>query len=252
MFTVAVVYVDDILLTGDNITMINDLKGALHDEFSIKDLGEAKYYLGLEVAGNESGIFLSQKKIILDMLESAGMIEAKPLSIPLDQNIKLYDSDKSGSVIDNPSFYRSLVGKLLYLTFTRPDISYSIHLLSQFMHNPREKHLTAVLRVLRYLKCTVGLGLIFPVVNNLYLQGYCDSDWGGCTFTGRSVTGYCLQLGSALISWQAKKQSVTSMSSAEAEYRALATITTEIMWLKYLIADLLVDCSKPTPVFCDN
>lgn len=105
LFTVAVVYVDDILLTGDNISIINDLKAALHDEFSIKDLGEAKYYLGLEVAKNESGIFLSQKKFILDMLESADMVDAKPLSIPLDQNIKLYDSVKSGSVILNPSFY---------------------------------------------------------------------------------------------------------------------------------------------------
>ena len=88
--------------------------------------------------------------------------------------------------------------------------------------------------------------------NDLSLQGYCDSDWGGCTSTKRSVTGYCLQLGSALISWQAKKQTVVSMSSAEAEYRALATITTEIMWLKYLLADLIIDCSKATPVFCDN
>lgn len=141
---------------------------------------------------------------------------------------------------------------MLYLTFTRPDISFSVHLLSQFMQAPREHHLKAVLRVLRYLKCTAGLGLFFPANNALTLSGYCDSDWGGCTSTGRSVTGYCIFLGSALISWSAKKQTVTSMSSTEAEYRALATITTEFMWLKYLLSDLQLSTHGAVSVFCDN
>lgn len=121
---------------------------------------------------------LNQKKFILDMLEHADLLDAKPLSIPLDQHIKLFACDKSGPLIQNPSLYRSLVGKLLYLTFSRPDISYSVHLLSQFMQAPREKHMKTVFRVLRYLKCTTGLGLFLPSSNDLVLKGYCDSDWG--------------------------------------------------------------------------
>ena len=251
-YILAVVYVDDILLTGNNVSLIDTLKAALHSAFSIKDLGEAKYYLGLEVSRSSDGIMLSQKKFILDMLQSANLLDAKPLSIPLDQHVKMYDNDKSGRLIDNPLLYRSLVGKMLYLTFTRPDISYSVHLLSQYMQAPREKHLSAVFRVLRYLKCTAGLGLFFQSNNSLVLQGFCDSDWGGCTSTGRSVTGYCLQLGSALISWQAKKQSVTSLSTTEAEYRALATVTTEVMWLKSLLADLNISTDYVVSIFCDN
>lgn len=132
------------------MSFIQDLKATLHDQFSIKDLGEAKYYLGLETARSAAGITISQNNFILDMLGDANFLNAKPLSIPLDQNIKLFDNAKSGALISNPSLYRSLVGKLLYLTFTRPNISYFVHLLSQYMQAPRFKHLQAVFRVLRY------------------------------------------------------------------------------------------------------
>ena len=194
-FVVVIVYVDDILLTGSDLVLINSLKSALHSAFSIKDLGEAKYYLGLEISRTDEGILLSQRKFILDMLETSNLLDSKPLFIPLDQHLKLYDNEKSGTLIQNPSLYRSLVGKLLYLTFTRPDLSFNIHLLSQYMQAPREKHLSSVFIVLRYLKCTAGLGLFLPAANSLRLRGYCDSDWGGCTSTDRLVTGYCLQLG---------------------------------------------------------
>lgn len=112
--------------------------------------------------------------------------------------------------------------------------------------------MSAVFRVLRYLKCTAGLGLHFPSSNDLNLRGHCDRDWGGCTVSGKSVTDFCVQLGTSLISWSAKKQTVTSMSIAETEYKALASITTEIIWLKYLLADLKVPILYHIPVFCDN
>ncbi|KAL8118202.1 hypothetical protein AgCh_015925 [Apium graveolens] len=218
---------------------------------SIKDLGQAKYYLGLKISRSDTGLFLSQHKFIIDMLSHTNLLSSKPLSIPLDQNTKLYDNVNSGALVKNSSLYRSLVGKL-YLTFTRPDISFSVHLLSQFMHAPREKYLDALFRVLRYLKCTAGMSLFFPVDTPLQLRGFCDSDWGDCTISGRFVTGFCLLLGSSLISWQAKKQTVTSQSTAGAEYHALASITTEIMWLKYLLADLLISFTYVVEVFCDN
>lgn len=152
-FTVAVVYVDDILLNGNYISFIDSLNATLYDTFSVKYLFESKYYLGLEVSRNEQGIMLSH-----DMLDSTQLLNCKPLSIPLYQHVKLYDNDQCCMLISNPSLYRSLVGEMLYLTFTRPDINYPVHLLSQFMQAPREKHLASVYRVLRYLKCTVGFG----------------------------------------------------------------------------------------------
>lgn len=130
VYVCAVVYVDDILLTGNTLPFIQDLKNALHKQFNIKNLGEAKYYLGLEISRSVAGITISQKKFILDMLGDANLLDVKPLSIPLDQNIKIFDYDKSGALISSPSLYRSIVGKLLYLTFTRPDISCYVHLLS--------------------------------------------------------------------------------------------------------------------------
>lgn len=128
-----VVYVDDILLTGNTLCFIQHLMAVLHEQFSIKDLGKAKYYLGLEISRSATGITISQKKFILDMLGAAILLDAKPLSIPLNENIKVFDIVKSGAFISNPSLYRSLIGKLLYLTFTRPYISYYVHLLIQHM-----------------------------------------------------------------------------------------------------------------------
>lgn len=110
------------------------------------------------------------------MLTQTNLLHSKPLSIPLDQHTRLYANAKSGSLVKSPFLYRSLVGKLLYLTFTQPDISYYVHLLSQFMQAPRDKHLDALFRVLRYLKCTAGMGLFFPANASLILKGFCDSD----------------------------------------------------------------------------
>lgn len=252
LFIAVVVYVDDILVTRDDLIQVSALKSMLDAKFSIKDLGEIKYYLGFEVVRNNTGIFINQRKCILDLLTSADMLDAKPLTIPLDQHTKLHDNAASGELLSNHSLYRSWVGKLLYLTLSHPDISYSVQIINQFMQNPRDKHLVAATRVLRYLKCTAGKGLLFPANNNLVLTGYCDSDWGSCPTSRRSISGYCLLLGPSLVSWQSKKQSVTSRSTAEAEYRALATTTCEVLWLHSLLKDLQVSISGPTTLFCDN
>lgn len=120
------------------------------------------------------------------------------------------------------------------------------------MHAPRVKHLDTLFCVLRYLKCTDGLGLFFPVHNDSVFRGFCDSDWGGCTISCRSFTGVCLKLGSPLIYWQAKKHIATSKSTTMEEYRALASITTDIMWLKYFLSDLHVEVINVVPIFYDN
>lgn len=180
------------------------------------------------------------------------MENCKPLSVPLDPHVKLYDADLSRPLLPSPIFYRALVGKLLYLTSSRPDISFSVQLLSQFLHAPRQAHLQAVERVLRYLKLTSYHGLFFPANSSLHFQGFSDSDWGGDPGDRKSVGWYCFLLGNTAISWRSKKPSLTSKSTCEAEYRALSDSSCEVLWLKSLLAELGVNISKLVPLFCDN
>ncbi|GJT51071.1 uncharacterized mitochondrial protein-like protein [Tanacetum coccineum] len=151
-----------------------------------------------------------------------------------------------------PSHYRTLVGKLIYLTITKPDIAFAAQLLSQFSHSPHTSHLKALQRVLRYIKLSPGQGLFFLRSNSLTLQAYCDSDWATCPESRRSITGFGIFLGHGLISWQSKKQAVVSRSSIEAEYRALADCSCEITWLNSLLQDLHIPITTPVKVFCDN
>ncbi|KAL8149357.1 hypothetical protein AgCh_006393 [Apium graveolens] len=249
-FIAVVVYVDDILLSGNDFSLIKSLKALLHERFSIKDLGAVKFYLGLEVLRNNQGFFLSQHKFIIDLLKSANMEDCKPLSVPLDPYIKLYDNDLSGPLLSTPTFYKAIVGKLLYLTSSRPDICFSVQLLSQFLH--AQAHLVAVERVLRYLKLTSQHGLFFSDKSSLTFQGFSDSDWGGDPGDRRSVGEYCFLLGSTAISWRSKKQSLTSKSTCEAEYRALSDASCEVIWLKSLLTELSVRIPKSIALYCDN
>jgi hypothetical protein len=192
------IYVDDILITGNDLKAISTLKQFLHSRFRIKDLGALKYFLGIEVSRTKRGISISQRKYTLEILKDGGILGAKLVNFPMEQNTKLSDV---GELLIDPSQYRRLVGRLIYLTITQPDIIYSVHVLSRFMHAPRRPHMEAVLCVLRYLKNAPGQGLFFPSQNDLSLRAFCDSDWAGCPMTRRSTTGYCVFLGSSLISW---------------------------------------------------
>ena len=192
---------------------------------------------------------MSQRKYALELLHSAKVLDLKPAHIPIDPIIKLNDTD--GEPLSDPSLYRTILGKLLYLTITRPDLSYAAHALSQFSHNPRTPHWKALIKVLRYIKLCPGQGLFISKAPTLQLQAFCDSDWANCSTTRRSVTGFCIFLGPNLISWQSKKQSVVSRSSTEAEYRALADCTCEITWLLSLLKDLRIKSASPVPIYCD-
>lgn len=246
----ALIYVDDVIITGTNSARISQLKRYLDAKFHIKDLGNLKYFLGIEVARSPTGIALSQRKYVLDILTESGLTGCKPVTFPMERQHKL--SLDSGDLCTDPGQYRRLVGRLLYLTITRPDISYAVHILSQFMHAPRQPHLDAAHRVLRYLKGNPGQRILLPSDVSLSLQAYCDADWAGCPMTRRSTTGYIIFLGSSPISWRSKKQTVVSCSSAEAKYRAMATTTKEIIWLLRLLKDFGVSNAAPVPLFCDN
>ncbi|XP_021986404.1 secreted RxLR effector protein 161-like [Helianthus annuus] len=229
---------------------IQATKDFLDKRFSIKDLGPLKYFLGIEVAKTNEGMVLSQRKYTLDILEDVGVPGCRPSSFPMEQNLKLDMCDKEPRVDANQ--YRRLTGRLLYFQATRPDIAYAVNILSQFVNDPRQTHMEAATRVLRYLKGTPGQGILIPKEGGVNLLAYCYSDWLGCPMTRRSRTGYLLLLGGAPISWRTKKQSVVSKSSAEAEYRAMSNAVSEILWMRWLLCELDMAPVGPTQLFCDN
>ena len=244
------VYVDDLIIAGNDLKTVTKFKDYLSDFFKMKDLGKAKYFLGIDIARGPQGMFLTQRKYALDIVAEAGLLGCKPTSTPMEQNHKLL-SDK-GAFYKNPARYRRFVGKLVYLVITRPELSYAVHVVSQVMQHPREAHWDAVVRVIRYLKGTPGQGIMLKAVSDLRLRVFCDADWAACPRSRRSLSSFIVLLGNSPISWKTKKQDTVSHSSAEAEYRSMAVALRELKWLKRLLRDLGVEHSSPMQMFCDS
>jgi hypothetical protein len=247
---ILVVYVDDIVITGSDKEGIQILINHLSSSFLTKYLGKLRYFLGIEVARSKAGISLSQRKYTLDILQDTGYLGSKPVATPMESNLKLMPDE--GEFIDDPDTYRRLVGKLIYLTITRPDISYAVSVVSQFMTNPRVPHMNAVIRILKYLKNAPGRGLFYRSSGHLRIEGYTDADWAGSPSDRKSTTGYCTFIGGNLVTWRSKKQSVVARSSAEAEYRAMAHSTCELTWLRTVLQEFGLLTQGPTPLYCDN
>ncbi|KAJ0947449.1 putative RNA-directed DNA polymerase [Helianthus annuus] len=238
VFVVLLVYVDDIVVTGNSMSEIEKVKQSLKTQFLIKDLGLLQYFLGIEVLTCDEGLCLSQRKYCTDLLTEYGMLGCKPVSVPIDQShvVNALLENNSGP-LQNITGYQQLVGKLIYLSHTRPDISYTVHILSQFMHSPTEGHLKLAFHLLRYLKSAPGKGLIFRKSRSFNLTVFADSDWAKCLVSRKSVTGFC---------------ATVSRSSAEAEYRSMCAAACESIWLKNLLSELEVNVEVPIKLFCDN
>ena len=247
--TILTVYVDDIIITGDDKEEIARLKECLGKAFEVKDLGRLKYFLGIEVARSAKGIVLSQRKYTLDLLSDVGMLGCRAAATPIDQNHKV--TAQSGQLVEKERYQR-LVGRLLYLCHTRPDIAFAVSVVSRYMHEPRSDHLEAVYRILRYLKGTPGKGLLFESNKHLVIDGYCDADWASCLDDRRSTSGFCVFVGGNLVSWRSKKQAVVSRSTAESEYRAMAQGLSEMLWTRNLLEELKILKTSCVNVWCDN
>ncbi|XP_043687457.1 uncharacterized mitochondrial protein AtMg00810-like [Telopea speciosissima] len=225
-------YVDDIIVTGSDPSMGSTLLHRLSQEFSIKDLGDLHFFLGIEVNRTAKGLLLTQSRYIFDLLTRTGMVDCKPVKTPMATTTKF--SDSGGVSMPDPTKYRSTVGALQYVTLTRPDSSFAVNRVCQFMHAPIEEHWQLVKRILRYLKSTQTAGLLIDRSSSRSLQAF----WVGYGSDQKSTGGFAIFLGPNLVSWVSRKQRTVTRSSTEAEYKALADASAELIWLESLLAEL--------------
>lgn len=187
---------------------------------------------------------------MLDFLTETGMLACKPVETPIEMNHKLGES--VDQVSTDKGRYQRLVGKLIYLSHTRPDIAYTVSVVSQFMHAPSEEHMNAVYRILKYLKSAPGRGLLFSKNGVHEIEGYTYSDWAGNQTNRRSTSGYFTFVEGNIVTWRSKKQKVVAKSSAKAKYRGMAYGVCELLWVKNVLQDLGIDYEKPMSLHCDN
>ena len=201
---ILIVYVDDIVLTGSDKEELERLKRRPRAEFEIKDLGTLKYFLGMEFARSKEGIFVNQRKYVLDLLGETRQLGCKPVETPIVPNIKLLPS-KDNEVKDKERYQR-LVGRLVYMSHTHPDIAFAISMVSQFMHACGQQHFDIVYRILRYLKGSPGRGLLFKGCGHLQVEAFTNADWAGSVVDRRSTFGYCTFVGGNLVTWRSKNR----------------------------------------------
>ncbi|XP_068328140.1 uncharacterized mitochondrial protein AtMg00810-like [Pyrus communis] len=246
---IVLIYVDDLIVTGNNVEEVHSLKLALQSKFAIKDLGTLKYFFGNELATSQQGLFLNQRKYIPDLLKESGLMDCKPVCTPLDNKLQLTTHSEA---LSNVTKYRRLVRKLIYLTITCFDISYAVSIVSQFMHAPTLVHMQIMNRILRYLKGSVGRGLLMTKNDSTTAMGYTDAGWAENSLDRKLTTGFCTFVGGNLVTRRSKKQSVVTRSSAEAKYQAMASPVCELIWLKSLLFDIGFPSNEPMSMFCDN
>jgi hypothetical protein len=242
-------YVDDIIITGNNSTAISDIVSQLSAVFELKDLGLLRYFLGLQIDYRKVGLFVHQHKYVSDLLHKFQMSDCKTAPTPIATTPPL--STDHDATLSDPTPFRSLVGALQYATFTRPDIAFAVNRVCQFMHKPSTIHFVAAKRILRYLKGTLHKGILFQP-GPLALTAFTDADWAGDPSDRRSTSGIIVFLGHNPITWLAKKQHTVSRSSTEAEYRSLATGAAELAWIRQVLCDLKLFLPSAPLIWCDN
>eukprot|EP00253_Pinus_taeda_P033015 PITA_33015 len=247
------VYIEEALgyeKKGNDDYRIKNVKSVMKEEFEMTDMGLLRYFLGIEVDQNENGILISQVRYVNEVLGRFNMQECKAMITPMVMGLKLSKEDNSKDF--DPSLYKSIVGSLMYLTAIRPDIMFAVSLISRFMERPKEAHWQASKRILRYVKGTKILGILYTLSECSDLVGYTDSDWAGSIDDRKSTSGYVFHMGSGTISWASKKQSIVALSTVEVEYVAATAAACQAVWMRRMLRSLGREKIKETVIFCDN
>ncbi|GKD64531.1 putative ribonuclease H-like domain-containing protein [Tanacetum coccineum] len=221
------VYVDDIIFGSTKKSLCTEFEKMMHKKFQISSMGELTFFLGLQVKQKEDGIFISQDKYVTEILKKFGFTDVKTASTPMETQKPLL-KDEDGEEVD-VYMYRSMIGSLMYLTSSRPDIMFAVCAYARYQVNPKVSHLHAVKRIFRYLKGQPKLGLWYLKDSLFYLVAYTDSDYAVASLDMKSTTGGYQFLGCRLISWQCKKQTVVANSTTEAEYVAASSCCGQVL-----------------------
>ncbi|GJZ60005.1 retrovirus-related pol polyprotein from transposon TNT 1-94 [Tanacetum coccineum] len=243
------IYVDDIIFGSTCQEMCDDFAKIMHDEFEMSMMGELNFFLGLQIKQLDDGIFFNQSKYIKEMLKKFGLEDSKPIKTPISTETKL-TRDEEGESVDNTK-YRGMIGSLLYLTASRPDIMFSVCLCARFQEDPKTSHLEAVKRIFRYIKGTMHLGLWYPKGSGIETIVYADSDHAGDYVDRKSTSGVCTFMGCCLTSWFSKKQTALAISTTEAEYVSAGKACQQALWMKQALIDYGVGLDN-IPIMCDN
>lgn len=243
-------YVDDLIFTGNDECLFREFKQSMMKEFEMTDLGEMKYFLGTEVTQSAGGIFICQKKYAQEVLERFKMNDCNPVQIPIVPGTKI-TRDVEGVKIDS-TYYKQMVGSLMYMTATRPDLMYAVSLISRFMEAPTELHHQAVKKILRYLKGTINYGMFYKKSEGKELVSFSDSDYAGDLDDRKSTSGYVFLLSGAAVSWSSRKQPVVTLSTTEAEFIAAASCACQGIWLRRILEEVNYTQQGPIMLFCDN
>jgi len=242
------IYVNDIIFGSSNAKLCEDFVKAMQGEFEMSMMGELSFFLGLQVKQSKEGIFVCQSKYCKDILKKFEMEACKAATTPMSTNCHL-GADEAGPEVDQ-TMYRGLRGSLLYLIASKPNIMFVVCLCARFQSCPKESHLKVLKRILKYLKCTISMGLWYPSHSPIHLVGYSYYDFAGCKLDRKSTSGTCHLLGSSIISWHNKNQACVALSTAEAEYIAARSCCAQIVWIKQQLEDFGLKINK-VPLLCD-
>ncbi|CAL9000091.1 unnamed protein product, partial [Prunus brigantina] len=246
---IAQVYVDDIVFGATSEKLVHEFTKLMESEFEMSMVGELTYFLGLQVNQSDDGIFICQSKYAKDLVKKFGLDTSKKARTPMCSKVKIC-ADLDGDSVDQKS-YRSMIGSLLYLTASRPDIAFNVGICARFQANPKESHHKAVKRIIKYVNSTTDFGLWYSKQDNTALLGYCDSDYAGCVDDRKSTSGGCFFVGQNLVSWLSKKQTSVALSSTESEYIAAGNCCTQLIWMKQMLRDYGI-IEDTFIVYCDN
>ncbi|GJR69104.1 retrovirus-related pol polyprotein from transposon TNT 1-94 [Tanacetum coccineum] len=243
------IYVDDIIFAASTPELCDLFAKIMCSKFKMSMMGKISFFLGLQISQSPRGIFINQSKYALESLKKYGYESCDPVDTPMVEKSKL-DEDKDGKAVD-PSHYRGMIGTLLYLTASRPDLQFAICMCARYQARPTEKHLNTVKRIFRYLKGTVHRGLWYPKDSSFALTAFADADHAGCQDTRRSTSGSIQLLGDRLVSWSSKRQKSAAISSTEAEYIALSGCCAQVLWMRSQLTNYGFGFNK-IPMYCDN